>query len=135
MASTVPGDVHTWDGERGGLELAGSSKREPFLYCSVPGRTWRCGHRCPELGEGSRATGRRPPANRRNPEAQKPRPISSAKLDEHARALTLVLKLQEHTPNAGGKTLVVATTHGNVPAGVKVNGQDVIVGLNAYIRK
>ena len=34
-----------------------------------------------------------------------------------------------------GKTLVVATTHGNVPLGVKLGGQDVIVGVNAYIRK
>lgn len=41
--------------------------------------------------------------------------------------------LQERTPNASGKTLAVASTHGNVPAGVKVDGQEVIVGVNVYI--
>ena len=33
-----------------------------------------------------------------------------------------------------GKTLVVATTHGNQPTDVTVNGKPVIVGVNAYIR-
>ncbi|MCK4415183.1 MAG: hypothetical protein KAY32_16750 [Candidatus Eisenbacteria sp.] len=61
--------------------------------------------------------------------------ILDAKLDEEAGTLTLVLRLQEPTPSASGKTLVVASTHGNVPAGVKLNGQDVIVGANAYVRK
>lgn len=61
--------------------------------------------------------------------------ILDAKLDAEAGTLTLVLKLQEPTPSASGKTLVVASTHGNVSAGVKLNGQDVIVGVNAYIRK
>ena len=61
--------------------------------------------------------------------------ILDAKIDEQAGTLTLVLKLQEPTPSASGKTLVVASTHGNVPAGVKVNGHDVIVGVNAYIKK
>jgi len=61
--------------------------------------------------------------------------ILDAKIDAEAGKLTLVLKLQEPTPSASGKTLVVATTHGNVSSGVKLNGQDVIVGVNAYIRK
>lgn len=63
------------------------------------------------------------------------RMILEAKVDEEAGTLTLVLKLQAPTPSASGKTLVVASTHGNVPAGVKVNGSDVIVGVNAYIKK
>jgi hypothetical protein len=54
--------------------------------------------------------------------------ILDAKIDQQAGTLTLVLKLQEPTPSASGKTLVVASTHGNVPAGVKVDGHDVIVG-------
>jgi len=61
--------------------------------------------------------------------------ILDARIDEQAGTLTLVLKLQAPTPSASGKTLVVATTHGNVPVGVKLNGQDVVVGVNAYIRK
>jgi hypothetical protein len=38
-------------------------------------------------------------------------------------------------PSATGKTLVVASTRGNQPTQAVVNGQNVIVGLNAYIPK
>jgi len=38
-------------------------------------------------------------------------------------------------PSASGKTLVVASSHGNQPTAVTINGQPVIIGLNAYIRK
>jgi hypothetical protein len=68
---------------------------------------------------------------------QKPRRttlLREAKIDEKAKTLTLVLDLQEPTPSASGKTLVVATTHGNQPTDVTVNGKPVIVGVNAYIR-
>jgi hypothetical protein len=39
------------------------------------------------------------------------------------------------TPSATGKTLVVASSHGNQPTTATVNGKPVIVGLNAYIRR
>ncbi len=38
-------------------------------------------------------------------------------------------------PSASGKTLVVASTHGNKVTGAQVNGKSVVVGLNAYIPK
>lgn len=60
--------------------------------------------------------------------------LREAKIDEEAQTLTLVLDLQEPTPSASGKTLVVATTHGNQPTDATVNGKPVIVGVNAYIR-
>ena len=60
--------------------------------------------------------------------------LREAKIDEKSKTLTLVLDLQEPTPSASGKTLVVATTHGNQPTDVQINGQPVIVGVNAYIR-
>lgn len=49
----------------------------------------------------------------------------------------LVIKIRMQAPqeSASGKTLVVATTHGNQATDAKVNGQPVIVGVNAYIRK
>lgn len=59
--------------------------------------------------------------------------LREVKIDEEAKTLTLVLGLQEPTPSASGKTLVVATTHGNQPTDVTVNGKPVIVGVNAYI--
>lgn len=38
------------------------------------------------------------------------------------------------TRSASGKTLMVASTHGNVPTTAQINGKPVIVGLNAYIK-
>jgi hypothetical protein len=38
-------------------------------------------------------------------------------------------------PSASGKTLVVATTRGNVDTGVTVNDKTLILGLNAYIKR
>jgi hypothetical protein len=49
--------------------------------------------------------------------------------------LIISIDLQEPTPSASGKTLVVATTHGNVATECVVNGKNVVIGLNAYIKK
>ena len=38
-------------------------------------------------------------------------------------------------PSASGKTLVVASSHGNQATACVVNGKPVIVGVNAYIKK
>lgn len=38
-------------------------------------------------------------------------------------------------PSASGKTLVVASTHGNVATSAVVGGQPVVIGVNAYIRR
>ena len=51
--------------------------------------------------------------------------LKEATIDEDAKTLTIVLDLQEPTPSASGKTLVVATTHGNVPTDVQINGKPV----------
>lgn len=39
------------------------------------------------------------------------------------------------TPSASGKTLVVASSHGNQQTTVMIDGKLLIVGVNAYIRK
>lgn len=49
--------------------------------------------------------------------------------------LTITIQCNaEPTPSASGKTLVVASSHGNQPVGVSIDGNALIVGLNAYIR-
>ena len=48
--------------------------------------------------------------------------------------LYIEIDLQEPTPSASGKTLVVATTRGNVVTSAQVNGKPVTIGLNAYIK-
>jgi len=48
--------------------------------------------------------------------------------------LYIEIDLEEPTPSASGKTLVVASTHGNTVTAAQVNGKPVTIGLNAYIK-
>jgi hypothetical protein len=48
--------------------------------------------------------------------------------------LYIEIDLETPTPSASGKTLVVASTRGNVVTTAKVNDKPVIIGLNAYIK-
>ena len=50
----------------------------------------------------------------------------------------LVIRLplnKSPVPSSSGKTLVVASTHGNRTTDAVLNGQPVIVGVNAYVAK
>ena len=47
--------------------------------------------------------------------------------------LIVEIEMQQPTRSASGKTLVVASTRGNVKTEVLVQGQPVTIGLNAYI--
>ena len=49
--------------------------------------------------------------------------------------LVIRIPMQEPRPSSSGKTLVVASTNGNKTTDVKVQGQNVVIGLNAYIKK
>lgn len=37
-------------------------------------------------------------------------------------------------PSKSGKSLIYASTNGNMNSGLKVNGSDLIIGLNAYTK-
>ena len=45
--------------------------------------------------------------------------------------LVITIPMQQPTPSASGKTLVVASTHGNQVTSTLVNGKPVTLGLNA----
>ena len=48
--------------------------------------------------------------------------------------LTIVIDEEsELLPSSTGKTLVVASSHGNMPTGIQINGQVLRVGVNAFI--
>ncbi len=49
--------------------------------------------------------------------------------------LIITCDLEEPTPSASGKTLVVASTRGNLKTSCTVNGKPLTIGLNAYIPK
>ena len=48
--------------------------------------------------------------------------------------LILELDLQKPTPSKSGKSLVIATTGGNVQTTATMNGKPVTIGVNAYIK-
>ena len=49
--------------------------------------------------------------------------------------LRIEIDLETPTPSSSGKTLVVASTHGNTVTNVMVDGKPLTIGLNAYIKK
>ena len=49
--------------------------------------------------------------------------------------LCIEIDLETPTPSSSGKTLVVASTHGNTVTNVMIEGKPVTIGLNAYIKK
>jgi hypothetical protein len=49
--------------------------------------------------------------------------------------LFIEIDLETPTPSSSGKTLVVASTHGNTVTTAEVDGKPVTIGLNAYIKK
>jgi len=49
--------------------------------------------------------------------------------------LHITIALNEPRPSASGKTLVVASSGGNIVTTAMVNGKAVTIGLNAYIKR
>ena len=49
--------------------------------------------------------------------------------------LVITIPMQKPTPSASGKTMVVASSHGNQATTALVDGKPVIIGLNAYIKR
>ena len=48
---------------------------------------------------------------------------------------TLIVEIPiQKRPSNSGKTTVIASTNGNIPLPLSVDGKAVILGLNAYIR-
>jgi hypothetical protein len=47
--------------------------------------------------------------------------------------LVIRIPIQAPAPSSSGKTLVVASTHGNQRSGIQIEGKDVFVGVNAYV--
>ena len=62
--------------------------------------------------------------------------VSIVKLpdDPKTRYLKILLPINEDPqPSTSGKTLIVATTHGNLASSVEINGSKVKVGVSAFI--
>ncbi len=49
--------------------------------------------------------------------------------------LIITIDMQEPAPSASGKTLVVASSHGNQATTAQVQGKAIVIGVNAYIKR
>lgn len=49
--------------------------------------------------------------------------------------LIITIPLQAPAPSTSGKTLVVASSHGNTVTTATIDGKPIVVGVNAYIKK
>ena len=56
------------------------------------------------------------------------------KVEIKGNEITITLAISKQ-PSKSGKTLVIASTHGNQASTAALDGQPVIVGVNCYIRK
>jgi hypothetical protein len=57
------------------------------------------------------------------------------KVEIKNKKLFIEIDLEEPTPSSSGKTLVVASTHGNTVTTAEVGGKPITIGLNAYIKR
>lgn len=56
-------------------------------------------------------------------------------IEKRDNKLIIEIDLEKPTPSSSGKTLVVASTHGNTVTNVEVDGKPITIGINAYISK
>jgi hypothetical protein len=61
-------------------------------------------------------------------------PTMALKAEIRDNKLFIEIDLEKPTPSSSGKTLVVASTHGNIVSTAEVDGKPVTIGLNAYIK-
>ena len=61
-------------------------------------------------------------------------PTMALKAEIRDNKLFIEIDLEKPTPSSSGKTLVVASTHGNIVTTAEVDGKPVTIGLNAYIK-
>jgi hypothetical protein len=60
---------------------------------------------------------------------------SNVKAEIKGKNLVITLPMQSPTPSSSGKTMVIATTRGNVKTDLEVKGKPVTIGVNAYFYK
>lgn len=56
------------------------------------------------------------------------------KVEVKGKDLIITLPIEEPRLSPTGKTMMVATSHGNIKTGLMVRGKELIVGVNAYTK-
>jgi hypothetical protein len=60
--------------------------------------------------------------------------MADVKVKVEKGTLIIEIKMQKATPSGSGKTMVVATTSGNITTDAEVDGKKIVLGLNAYYK-
>ena len=55
-------------------------------------------------------------------------------VEKKGKQLIITIDLQDPKPSASGKTMIVATSGGNKTTDLQINGHNVTVGVNAFIK-
>lgn len=55
-------------------------------------------------------------------------------VDKKKGTITIVLPLQKPERSASGKTMVIATTRGNIQPGETYEGKPITIGVNVYFK-
>jgi sRNA-binding carbon storage regulator CsrA len=61
--------------------------------------------------------------------------IMAMTVEKRGNKLYIEIDLEKPTPSSSGKTLVVASTHGNTVTNIEIDGKPITIGINAYISK
>jgi hypothetical protein len=61
--------------------------------------------------------------------------LMTLEVDKDKGELVIRIPLQQPTPSASGKTLVIASTRGNVTTKTEYDGKPITIGLNAYLKR
>jgi len=56
-------------------------------------------------------------------------------VEKKGNKLIIEIDLEQPTPSSSGKTLVVASSHGNTVTNIEIDGKPITIGINAYISK
>ena len=57
-----------------------------------------------------------------------------ASIDKGVLTIKIDCNVKNPPASASGKTKVIASSHGNVPTSVIVDGTPVVIGVNAYVK-
>lgn len=60
--------------------------------------------------------------------------MSDIRVEAKGNKLVITMPIEKATLSASGKTMLVASTHGNVGTEAKVTGHALILGINAYYK-
>lgn len=60
--------------------------------------------------------------------------LKTLEIDSEAKEIRIVMDLEQPQRSASGKTMVIASTRGNLTTATCLSGKPITIGLNCYFR-